>query len=48
MLFIAAERLEGPAPLAWRWRGLGKAVRIATAQAQMRLAARSCIGEASP
>ena len=29
-LFILAERLESPAPLAWRWRGLGRALRIIT------------------
>jgi predicted metal-binding membrane protein len=28
-LFLMAERLENPAPLAWRWRGPGKALRIA-------------------
>ena len=37
-LFSLAERLEDPAPLAWRWRGAGKALRIATAQMRMRLA----------
>jgi predicted metal-binding membrane protein len=42
-LFIFAERLESPAPLAWRWRGLGKALRIILAQARMRLALWSCI-----
>src|SRR5262249_51574739 len=31
-LFVFAERLEGPAPLAWRWRGLGKAWRIIAAR----------------
>jgi predicted metal-binding membrane protein len=30
-LFIFAERLERPAPLAWRWRGGGKALRILAA-----------------
>lgn len=44
-LFVFAERLESPAPLAWRWRAPGKALRIATAQVRMRLAPRSCIGE---
>jgi predicted metal-binding membrane protein len=39
-LFVVAERLENPAPLAWRWRGPGKALRIAIAQARMRLARR--------
>lgn len=33
-LFIFAERLEGPAPLAWRWRGGGKALRIIAARAR--------------
>jgi predicted metal-binding membrane protein len=37
-LLVFAERLESPAPLGWRWRGPGKALRIATAQARMRLA----------
>jgi predicted metal-binding membrane protein len=35
-LFIFAERLESPAPLEWRWRGLGKVLRIIPAQTQMR------------
>jgi predicted metal-binding membrane protein len=39
-LFVFAERLENAAPLTWRWRGVGKALRIATAQARMRLARR--------
>jgi len=38
------ERLEGPAPLAWRWRGIGKALRIATAQVRMQLARGSASG----
>jgi len=37
-LFVFGERLDHPAPLAWRWRGPGKALRIIAAQAQMRLA----------
>ena len=28
MLFAFAERLESAAPLGWRWRGPGKALRI--------------------
>lgn len=40
-LFTFAERLEDPAPLAWRWRGAGKAVRIAVAQTRIRLALRN-------
>lgn len=36
-IFIYAERLENPAPLCWRWRGAGKALRIALAQTRMRL-----------
>jgi predicted metal-binding membrane protein len=36
-LFVFAERLESPAPLQWRWRGAGKALRIISAQARMRL-----------
>jgi predicted metal-binding membrane protein len=46
-LFVLAERLENPAPLAWRWRGPDKALRIIMAQARMRLAPRSYLGEAS-
>jgi predicted metal-binding membrane protein len=46
-LFVFAERLENPASLAWRWRGPGKVLRVATAQARMRLAPQSCIGAAS-
>jgi predicted metal-binding membrane protein len=45
-LFVFAERLESPAPLAWRWRGPGKALRIVMAQARMRLALRSGIDAA--
>ena len=37
MLFAFAERLEDAAPLAWRWRGPGKALRIAAAQARVHL-----------
>ena len=33
-LLVFAERLETPAPLAWRWRGPGKAWRMLIAQAQ--------------
>ena len=47
-LFVFAERLERPAPLAWRWRGPGKALRIAAAQARILLAPQSRIREASP
>jgi predicted metal-binding membrane protein len=47
-LFVAAERIESPAPLGWRWRGFGKALRIVTAQARMRLAPKSNIREVSP
>jgi predicted metal-binding membrane protein len=36
-LFVFAERLEGPARLKWRWRGPSRALRIAAAQARMRL-----------
>jgi predicted metal-binding membrane protein len=45
MLFVFAERLENAAPLAWRWRGPGKAIRIIVAQARMNLARRDCRGE---
>ena len=37
-LFVFAERLEGPAPLAWRWRGGGKALRIVVARTRIQLA----------
>jgi predicted metal-binding membrane protein len=37
-LFVIAERIEIPAPLAWRWRGAGRALRIIAAQARMHLA----------
>jgi predicted metal-binding membrane protein len=45
-LFVLAERLESPAPLAWRWRGPGKALRLIPAQARLRLAPRIRITEA--
>jgi len=35
MLFAFAERLESAAPLAWRWRGPGKALRGVAAQARI-------------
>ena len=47
-LFVFVERLENPAPLAWRLRGAGKALRIVTAQARMRLAPRRSFEEALP
>jgi predicted metal-binding membrane protein len=47
-LFILVERLEGPALLAWRWRRLGRALRIIAAQTRMQLAPRSNIREVSP
>jgi predicted metal-binding membrane protein len=34
-LLVFAERLEAPAPLTWRWRGTGKAMRIVLAQARL-------------
>jgi predicted metal-binding membrane protein len=37
-LLVFAERLDHPAPLAWRLRGPGKALRIIAAQARQRLA----------
>jgi predicted metal-binding membrane protein len=43
-LFAFAERLESAAPLAWRWRGPGKALRIIAAQARMHLAPRTSSG----
>jgi predicted metal-binding membrane protein len=37
-LFLFAERLEPPAPLGWRWRFPGRALRIAVAQTRTALA----------
>lgn len=48
MLFAFAERLESAAPLAWRWRGPGKALRIIAAQARMHLAPRTTGGGVQP
>jgi len=39
-ILIYAERLESPAPLSWRWRGVGKALRIVSGQLRMRLGSR--------
>jgi len=36
-LLILCERLDDPAPVSWRWRGLGKAARIVGAQARIRV-----------
>lgn len=47
-LFVCAERLESPAPLAWRVRGAGKALRIAAAQTRMRLAPQGRLREVLP
>jgi predicted metal-binding membrane protein len=46
-LFVFGERLESPAPRIWRWRGPGKALRIALAQARMRLAPQNRVRAAS-
>jgi predicted metal-binding membrane protein len=46
-LFLFAERLERPAPLLWRWRGPGKALRIAIAQTRLHMTSGSGIGEVS-
>jgi hypothetical protein len=35
-LWLAAERLDRPLTPRWRWRGPGKGVRMAVAQARMR------------
>jgi predicted metal-binding membrane protein len=48
MLFAFAERFESAAPLAWRWRGPGKALRIIAAQARMHLAPRTTGGGVQP
>ena len=37
-LFVAAERLERPAPPGWGWHGAGKGLRILLAQVRMQLA----------
>jgi predicted metal-binding membrane protein len=47
-LFILAERLENPAPLTWRWRGAGRALRIIAVQARMQLDPESNVREVSP
>jgi predicted metal-binding membrane protein len=36
-VLIFSERLEQPRPPCWRWRGLGKAIRIVIAQGRIRL-----------
>ena len=36
-VLIFSERLDQPRPPCWRWRGLGKAIRIVVAQARIRL-----------
>jgi predicted metal-binding membrane protein len=46
-VFIFAERLEDPAPLAWRWRGAGKALRAVMAQTRLPLTPRNHLMEAS-
>ena len=38
-VLVFGERLEQPRPPRWRWRGLGKAIRIVVAQARIRLSA---------
>jgi predicted metal-binding membrane protein len=48
VLFAFAERLENAAPLAWRCRGPGKALRIIAAQARMHLAPRTTGGGGQP
>ena len=44
-LFVFVERFERPAPLGWRWRWPGKAVRIAAIQLRMHVAAGSYVRE---
>ena len=48
MLFVSAERLEMAAPLAWRWRGPGRALRIIVAQTRMWLAPRPVLKDSMP
>ena len=48
MLFAFAERLGSAAPLGWRWRGPGKALRIIAAQVRMHLAPRTKGGGVQP
>lgn len=38
-VLIFSERLEQPRPPSWRWRGIGKAIRIVVAQTRIRLRA---------
>ena len=38
-VLIVSERLESPMPASWRWRGLGKTIRIIRAQARLRFTA---------
>lgn len=47
-VFLFAERLEQPAPRAWRLRGPRKAVRIATAQLRIRLDAAGLFARVAP
>jgi predicted metal-binding membrane protein len=46
-LFAFGERFEGPAPLAWRWRGPGRALRIAATRATLRATRQRCAWEVS-
>lgn len=47
MLFLLAERLEGPAPLAWQWRGGAKAIRLIAARLRIRTGSLNPIAEVS-
>lgn len=48
MGFTFAERLENAAPLAWRWRGPGKALRIIAAQTRLHLVPHTTGGGVQP
>jgi hypothetical protein len=48
MLFLLAERLEGPAPLAWQWRGGAKAIRLVAARLRFRTGSLNPMAEVSP
>jgi hypothetical protein len=38
-VLIFCERLDDPAPVSWRWRGLGRACRIVAVQMKARMQA---------
>jgi len=48
MLFLLAERLESPAPLAWQWRGGAKAIRLVAARLRIQFRSLNPMAEVSP